>query len=304
MSIFTQSRLGTPDNQILFNDDDSSPYFRVKQRAPQGRNVRDLDLPLAFKSGISDWLTLLGKTAYIISGVMYPDDEQNADVGIRRLRKVASLDIEQDDPNSDIGYVPYVWGSGDDDDFDRQLNVKVLYVELVEDTRKGIVQNFRLVCKVKDPTIHGTTLRLANTAGSNPSLATGTAIHPFTYPIIYGASTFSVGSSITNGGDIDAYPESIVITGPALNPIITNVLTGEFIQTNVNLATITDVLRINYDKENIIAEVNGVSVLGSVTEASTFFMIRPGTNPITLSGTSLGSGASAQVSCYDAYPLS
>jgi len=300
MSIYDSSAIGTSANKVEFNTT-SFPVFRVVSRRPQQRQTRELDIPVPFESGISDFETLIGQTAYIIEGIMYPGGESEYDSGLAQLRKLSSLEISQDDNLSDGGYVPYVFTEFERD---KQIFMKVKYVDIPENTRKGLVQPFRLVCKVKDPTIFGTTLKVADTSSSDPTTATGTAIYPFTYPIVFGASTYSVSNVALNAGDLPAYPVSIVVRGPVNSPKITNSTTGEFIQVSTNLATTSNFLRINYDKDTLSVEADGVSVQDAVTDASTFFKIQPGGNIITLTGSSIGSGAYVQLSYYDAWPLS
>ena len=176
MSIYASSAIGTDTNKITFNGT-SFPIFRVQSRRPQQRNIRDLDINIPFENGVSDFETLIGKTAYIIEGTMYPGSESNYDAGLRALRKLASLEISQADILSDDGYVPYVY-----EEFSRekQIFMKVLYVDIPESTRKGLVQPFKLVCKIKDPTIYGAELKTANTGVADFTTATGTAIHSLT----------------------------------------------------------------------------------------------------------------------------
>lgn len=303
MSIYAISILGTPSNQVTFNDDNADgTYFRVRERAPQSREIRESDLPLPFESGISDWRTLVGKTAYVIQGTMYPDDEDSSDLGIRKLRKLASLDIEQADTDSDMGYVPYKWGEVGGNQL--QIFLKVLYVKILESTRRGIVQDFQLVCKIKDPTVYSVSVDTASSQGIDPTIIGGTAVYPFAYPIIYGSSQYSVTKSLTNHGDMPTYPKSIQIVGPINNPIITNSLTGEFIRIGVNLNTSSNVLRISYGKDFNNIELDGISVLQNVSEDSTFFKIHPGVNPLALVGDTVGSGSYFIATCLDAYPLS
>lgn len=299
--IYGPAYIGVSDNRVTFNST-GSPIFRVRSQAPQQRQVRELDIPVPFESGISDFQTLIGKTIYPIDGTMYVSvgSESDYDTGRRALRKLASLEISQADNLSDTGYVPFAWT-----DFSgmKQVFLKVLYVQMIEDTRKGLVQPFRLYCKVKDPTVYGTTLKTADTSSSDPTTASGTAIYSFAYPIIYGASTYSVSATVTNAGDLPAYPQSIVVRGPVNSPIITNVTTGEFIQVNTNVASSSNFLRINYDKDTLSVELDGVSVLDQVTDNSTYFKIQPGGNEISLTGSSIGSGAYVQLSIYDSWPL-
>lgn len=306
MAIYDLSKLGTANSLIYFNDytglyDNSGNVFRVKNRAPQKRQIRELDLPIPFESGISDFETLIGQTAYVIDGTLYPSSDGTSEAGIRALRKVASLDVAQADVLSDFGYVPYVWTETDGN---KQVFVKVLYVQLMESSRSGLIQDFRLICKVKDPTIFSETLNQASTASANFGAATGTGIFPHTLPLIFGASTSTVSIDAINLGDMPTYPVSIQIHGPVNSPKITNTSTGEYIETTVNLAGTGNTLAISYDKDSLRVELDGVSVINQVTAASTFWKLQPGSNVISLSGSSVGTSAYATVSYYSAWPLS
>jgi len=299
MSIYGTSSIGTSTNRVTFNST-VFPIFRVQARRPQQRNIRDLDINIPFENGVSDFETLIGKTAYIIDGTMYPGSESNYDIGMAQLRKVASLELSQDDILSDDGYVPYQFSEFSQD---KIIFVKVLYVDVPESTRKGLVQPFRLVCKVKDPTIYSATEAQASTATATPTASTGTAIFNFTYPIIYGASTYSVTADANNTGDLPVYPVSITIVGPINSPKITNNATGEYIQVGVNLSTDDDQLVIAYDKDSLTVELNGVSVVNQVTTASTYFKLQPGSNTITLTGTSISDGSYATLTYRSGWPL-
>ena len=301
MAIYADSSLGTSANIINFNDYSTTPIYRLISRTPQRRAVRELDIPIPFENGISDFETLLGQYVYVLEGRMYPGSESEYDNGLRALRKLASLEISQDDALSDEGYVPYVY---DEYSQQKQVFLKVLYVQMIEDTRKGLVQPFRLICKIKDPTIHGATLKTASTEQATPSTSTGTAVYSFTYPIIFGASTYSVTSNAENAGDLPAYPQAITVNGPISTPRITNTTTGEYIEVTTNLATASNFLRITYDKDSLRVETDGVSVLDSVSTASTFFKLQPGGNEITLTGASISDGAKCDVTYYDSWPLS
>lgn len=300
MSIYGSSYIGTATNRVNFNTT-TFPIFRIQSRRPQQRQIRDLDIPIPFEAGISDFETLEGKSAYIIEGVMYPGTESQYDSGLASLRKLASLDISQDDSASDDGYVPYVYSEFSQD---KQINMKVLYVDIPENTRKGLVQPFRLVCKVKDPVIQSATAKTASTQGVDPTTLGGAAVYAFSYPIVYGATTYAASNVAINAGDLPYYPSSIQVVGPVNSPTITNTTTGEFITVATNLSSSSDVLSITYDKDSLSVTVNGVSVLSSVSASSTFFKLEPGNNIITLTGSSLSSGAYVVVNYRDTWPLS
>lgn len=231
---------------------------------------------------------------------MYPGGEADYAKGLAALRKLSSLSIEQDDPGSDTGYVPYVYM---ENGINKQIFLKVLYVDVPESTRKGLVQPFRLVCKIKDPTIYSGTSSLATTQGSNPTTSGGTALFPFSFPILFGASTYSTSSTAMNNGDLPGYPTYIKVYGPINSPTITNTTTGEFITVNTNVSA-GSVLTVAYTKETLSVDVDGVQVMNLVTSNSTYFKLRPGGNTITLTGSSFSSGAYVSMSYYSTWPLS
>lgn len=297
-TIFDTSTLGTSNNQIIFNDDTGTIYYRLKNRVPQRREIREFDIPLQENTGIADFQTFIGKTMFILEGTMYPDDEDTFAEGRQALRKLASMDIEQNDNDSDMGYVPYKWT----DNSDKQLFMKVMYVDLPENSKQGIKQPFRLYCKIKYPVILSQDSNGGN-IGSSTATTTGSFILPKVLPTVIGVTTYSSNGSITNDGDWPSYP-SFTIYGPINIPKITNETTGEYIQINTNVPSASDVLTINYDQDSITIELNGNSVIGSLTSGSILFKIRSGINNLTLSGSSVGSGAYASVAAYSAWPLS
>lgn len=232
---------------------------------------------------------------------MYPGGESDSDSGLAKLRKVSSLELNQDDILSDDGYVPYVWTEYERN---KQVFMKPLYVQIVESTRMGLVQDFRIIAKIKDPTIYEEDLQQASTAEADFGTASGTAILPHTFPLIFGASTSSVSIDAYNKGDLPAYPVSINIHGPVNSPKIINTTTGEYIEVTVNLATSSNELVIAYDKDSLTVELDGVSVINQVTSASDYWKLQPGSNVISLTGSSISDDAYATVSYYSAWPLS
>lgn len=302
MSIYSPAKLGASDNQILFNNYTQDPVFRILARAPSKWQIRQQDLPVPFESGSNDFLTLIGTSAYILSGKMYPSSETAYDSGLNALRTVASLDIEQADPNSDSGYVPYTWGDADGD-YSRQVFMKPLYVQLAETTTQGFIQPFTIYSKVKDPTIFGGTLKTATTQSANFSQTTGSAVFSVAFPVVFGSTLFSVSSTATNNGTLPAYPASIIVHGPVNVPRVTNGATGEFISINVNMTSVNDVLTITYDKDTLSIDLNGTSQIQNLSSDSTLFKIHPGANVISLTGTSVSTSAYAVVSFYDTWPL-
>lgn len=302
MAIYDPSTLGVLNNQIRFNDDSAGvdPYFRVQRRRPTNRDIRNFDTPLPEDSGIADFKTLLGRTDYILEGKMYPSNQQSYEAGRRALRRLADVKTSQENPATDQGYVPYSWSETDQP---KQLFVKVLFVDMPEDTQYGLVQPFKLYCKVKYPVIKGTLLNVADTTGQ-PGAITGFVGYPLAYPALIGKNFGAVTAAGFNDGDIAAYPESVIVTGPVNRPRVTNLTTGEFFELDVNLASFADQLILAYDQDSISITLNGVSVFNKLSAASTLFQLAPGVNNIQLSGSSIGTGSNARLTFYDAYPLS
>lgn len=307
MGIYAKATLGYSDNQVTFNDYTIDPIYRTITRLPQKYQLRQEDIPVPFESGVADFNTLIGQTIYVIQGKMYPSAEGTYDTGLAALRSVSSLDIEQTDPFSsnvftNDGYVPYIWGDASGD-LSKQLFVKPLYVMAAENTQQGFVLPFTIYCKIKDPTIYGATLKTASTIAGTPGATTGSAAYAFAYPIAFGATYYTVTATATNNGTVPTYPQSIDVYGPVNTPVITNGQTGEFLKIGITLNTSSDHLQIQYAKDYLAVTLNGVSVLNKVTSDSTYFKIHPGGNGISLTGSSISSGAYAQVTYYDGYAL-
>lgn len=302
MSIYSEATLGEADNQITFNDYTGDPVYRALARSANKYQLRQQDLPVPFESGSSDFLTLLGDTSYIIQGKMYPSGEGAYDEGLNKLRTVCSLELNQADIASDLGYIPYTWGDADGNN-SKQIFVKPLYVEFAETTRQGFVQPFVIYCKIKDPTIFSGASKTASTQASDVTLTTGAAVFPVAFPVVFGASLMAVSSTAQNNGTLAGYPASIVVHGPVNNPKITNGATGEYIQIGVNLTSTSDVLTINYDKDTLNMDLNGTSEIQNLSGGSTLFKIQPGENVISLTGSTVSDNAYAVVSYYDYYPL-
>lgn len=303
MSIYARATLGEADNQIVFNDYTIDPVFRTKARAPSRWQIRQQDLPVPFESGSSDFLTLIGDSAYIISGTMYPSSEDKYDSGLAALRTVCSLDVAQNDASTDLGYVPYAWGNADGA-LTQQVFMKPLYVQLAETTTQGFVQPFTIYAKVKDPTIFGGTAKAASTQQADITTSTGAAAFDVTFPVIFGSTLMAVSTTTHNGGTLPVYPSSIVIHGPVNVPKVTNAATGEYIKINCNMTSTDDVLTLTYDKDTFSIDLNGDSQIQNLTSDSTLFKIHPGDNIISLTGSSVSTDAYAVVNYYDAWPLS
>jgi hypothetical protein len=316
VSIYDSSTLGTQTNQIIFNDDSISPYFRMRSRVPTRRELKEFETVLPDGSGISDTTSFIGKMYMILEGTMYPDDEVEYHEGREMLRKLASLEIAQEDADSDSGYVLYRW----EENTPKEIALKVLYVDMQENTRLGLKQPFRLLCKIKYPVIYSTVSKsaqlitdtVAQLGGAQipayvplsiPSTSGGSTAFPLTFPVVFGASTSLGSSGVTNDGDIETWP-TIVINGPVNRPKVTNRTTGESIELEIALPSTSDSCIITYDQDSVAITSQNQNVYGKLTSDSRLFKIQPGNNDLTFTGTSMGEGAQATVNWRDAWPMS
>lgn len=316
MAISDLSTLGASDNQITFNDYASSPLFRVQQRYPTKREIEQLHFALPESMGIADFQTLIGSTVFILDGKMYPNNEQEFNSGRQALRKLANPYLAQNDSLTDGGYVPYKFTAN----VPQQLFVKVLYVDMQENTTFGQIQPFRLYCTVKYPVIFAQQVVTGNlTLGTSPaatggavipatipmSIGTGassTTFLPFTLPVILGATPSAGSLTLNNIGDFPAYP-TITIYGPISNPTLINLVTGEYISLNLTLQSGASAV-LAYDQDSTSVTANNQNAQAFLTSGSTLFKIPTGTTAFTLSGSSIGQGASATISFFPAWPLS
>ena len=316
MSIYDSSTIGTAGNLIRFNDDTGTPYYRMRSRTPSRRELREFEAVLPEGSGINDTTSYIGKMYMVLEGTMYPDDENGFHEGREALRRLASLEVSQDDANSDNGYVLYKW----DENVGKQLPVKVLYADMSENTRFGIKQPFRLLCKIKYPAIQSQQVKTqalgirtvsqlgglqipAAVSMSIPSTTGGTTYFPMTFPVVIGGTTSEGQTAVTNDGDLDTWP-TIVIYGPVSKPKITNVTSGEFMELDINLASSSDSAIIAYDQDSLSVVASGVNVYGKLTTGSSLFKIKPGSNDLTFTGATLGVGSQAIINWRDSWPLS
>ena len=317
MAIYDPSTLGTPDNYITFNDDNGSTYFRMKTRTPNRREISEFDLKLPEGTGDSDFDSFIGKSYLIVEGVMYPNTEADFHNGREALRKLASLEVQQSDSQSDFGYVLYKWS----ENVGKQIAMKVMYVDMAESTRQGLKQPFRLVCKIKYPHILGQENKVVNLGiatvnqlggatipatipMSIPSTTSGgSSIFSLVFPTVFGGTRSSGSTVAVNDGDVDTFP-TIQVYGPCSRPKIVNRRTGEYIELDINLPTSSDAAIISYDQDSLSVTAMGQNVYGKLTSGSTLFKLKPGENPLTFTGASVGTGSYCNVAFQDAWPLS
>lgn len=113
----------------------------------------------------------------------------------------------------------------------------------------------------------------ATTASLSPQQPLGRT-YDKTYNITYGGGSIGSSKAIVNNGWWTTYP-TITITGPALNPTLGNVTTGQYITVNYALAN-TDTLVI--DLAQRLITLNGSSARNLIAGNSQWFGAPPGTS--------------------------
>ena len=108
---------------------------------------------------------------------------------------------------------------------------------------------------------------------------TGGMSFPLTLPMKFAEAAYK--GNFYNSGDDDT-PVEIQYKGPALNPVVFNETTGEYIKINYDL-TADDVFYISTERGNKRLEVVNTdgtrrNVLNYIDLGSTFFQLRPGQN--------------------------
>jgi len=102
---------------------------------------------------------------------------------------------------------------------------------------------------------------------------------------------------ITNNGWATTSP-IITIQGPAVNPRVTNVTAGLYLQVDTTLGT-EDELVLNTDYRTVT--LNGINRRALLNNASTWFAAPPGTSYYTFTATGTDGNTSCVVSWRNAY---
>lgn len=151
----------------------------------------------------------------------------------------------------------------------------------------NFIQNTNLVLGA---TTAGRTYNRVYTGAAQPGA------NPYSTGMIYGGGSTSA-NLINNAGWTTTYPV-ITITGPATNPIVTDVSNGYFLKIDTVLLP-TDTLVINTNYRTIT--LNGVNRRALLNNLSTWFAAPPGTSYYTFAATGTGTGTSCVVTWQNAY---
>lgn len=131
--------------------------------------------------------------------------------------------------------------------------------------------------------------RVYETAPTNPA-------NPDETGDSYGGGS-SAANLITNDGWTTTYP-TITITGPAINPKVTDVTNGYFLLIDGAIGT-SDTLEFNTDYRTVT--LNGINRRALLNNSSTWFAAPPGTSYYTFTATGTDGNTSCVVSWRNAY---
>ncbi|TFB85853.1 hypothetical protein E3O44_12690 [Cryobacterium algoricola] len=138
---------------------------------------------------------------------------------------------------------------------------------------------FNLTLIAPDPTIYDNSAGGLQTATVVP-VTGGGVTWPITWPIVWAPG--GLPTTITNTGNLASYP-LITLTGPATNPTITNVSTGQFFTLQGLTTTGTDVIVIDMLNRTVL--LNGGPILTYMTTTSSWWPLLSGSNSIKLTTT-------------------
>ena len=143
-----------------------------------------------------------------------------------------------------------------------------------------------------DGRIYDDTLQSQNIYSSSP--VSGRTYNR-TYNLTYG--TGYANGIISNAGNTTTFP-LITITGPCVNPQVSNITSGQFLKINYTLA-ISDTLVLDTNYRTVT--LNGVNRRALLDNSSSWFALSPGTSYYTFVASGTGTGTSCVVSWQNAY---
>jgi phage-related protein len=131
------------------------------------------------------------------------------------------------------------------------------------------------------------------TLSLSPSAVSG-RIYNRTYNLTYGGGSQTSAATLTNSGWAVTNP-IITINGPVVNPVLSNVTTGQSITINYTLG-ISDVVVIDLNLKTVT--LNGTSARNILANGSQWFAAPPGNSLLSFSGTSYTIGTTTCVVSY------
>jgi hypothetical protein len=168
----------------------------------------------------------------------------------------------------------------------------VIYCNLIkltmDYTSGGLRSDFLIQLSAGDPLFYSTDGGDTHTAHVT-RVAQGGYVTPYILPVSWDSG--SSPTIVVNSGDSLVYPV-ITLNDAAINPSITNQATDETFELTLTMVA-GDELIIDMGARTVT--LNGASVMGNKTDASIWWGLQPGNNPIVLDSDSAGDTVTADV---------
>lgn len=158
----------------------------------------------------------------------------------------------------------------------------------LEYTQGGYMSDFLIQLTAGDPLFYSTDGGDEQSAVVN-RVTQGGYDTPYILPVSWASG--SSPTVVNNTGDSLSYPV-ITLTGTALNPSITNQLTGEIFGLTMAMGA-SDVVVIDMLKRTVT--LNGASIMGNRDAGSIWWGLQPGNNPLVLDSDSASDNVTATV---------
>lgn len=155
-----------------------------------------------------------------------------------------------------------------------RIDVNVIDLK-VEYNRRGYMSDFLIQLMAGDPLFYSTDGGDEQTA-TVERVAEGGYETPYILPVEWAAG--GAPTVVINNGNANYYP-TITLHDEALNPVITNLATGETFGLDL---TMLDGDEVVIDMYNRTVTLNGSDIIGNRTDDSIWWALLPGNNPIML----------------------
>lgn len=181
----------------------------------------------------------------------------------------------------------------------RTIQAKVVQTPMiVEEPGEVTICRWRVELRCDDPSFYDSTTTTTYTI--NLSEPGGIPI-PTMIPLMLGGGSNNT-ATIINNGQVDGYPE-IIITGDVINPTITNVSTGEFIQiaTTIPIGSFVRIKRQGSGVSVMLNDATNYYLYLNTNFSGDLFQIVVGTNLLRYTSSTYSANSQCQVIFTDSY---
>lgn len=156
-----------------------------------------------------------------------------------------------------------------------RLDVNLIDLKL-EYNRRGYMSDFLIQLTAGDPLFYSTDGGDEQSALVQRVADNGGYVTPYILPVEWDSG--GAPTTVVNNGNANYYPR-ITLEHEALNPVITNLATGESFELEL---TINEGDTVVIDMYNRTVTLNGSDIIGNRTADSVWWALLPGNNPIML----------------------